>query len=119
MKKAATIDEFLADVPDEQRAALEELRKQVRAAAREATEVIAYGLPSLRLRGKYLLSFGPAKKHLSFYPGAVLNDFKLDLSGFETTKGSIHFTPEKPIPASVVTKLVKARLAYVESRERR
>lgn len=120
MKPAASsIDDFLADVPDDQRAALERLRQQIRAAAPDAEEVIAYAIPGFRLRGRYLVGFGPAKRWCSFYSGAALQDFKAELSGFETTKGSIHFSPDKPLSAALVTKLINARVAVIEERERR
>ena len=119
MQAAATVDEFLATVPDDQRAALEVLRKQIRSVVPEATEVIAYGIPGLRLRGHYLLGFGAAKKHCSFYCGTLLRAFEVELAGFSTEKGTIHFTPQKPIPASVVKQIVKARVADIEQRTAR
>ena len=75
MKAAATIDAFLADLPEDQRAALEVLRKQILSAVPEAVEVIAYGIPGFRLRGRYLLGFGAAKKHCSLYRGTLLRNF--------------------------------------------
>ena len=116
---AATIDDFLADVPEHQRAGLEDLRQKIHAAAPDAVEVIAYGVPGFRLRGKYLVGFGAAKRHCSFYSGAALQGFTADLSGYETTTGTIHFSPDKPLTASLVTKLVKARIVEVEKRRSR
>lgn len=113
---AATIDAFLADLPADQRDALNDLRRQIQAAAPEAVEVIAYGIPGYRLHGKYLLGFGAAKKHCSFYCGTLLRGYEAELEGYGTRKGTIHFTPDKPIPPAVVAGIVKARVADVEHR---
>lgn len=116
---AATIDAFLAALPADQRDALEVLRRQIRAAAPEAVEVIAYGIPGYRLHGRYLLGFGAAKKHCSFYCGTLLRGYEAELEGYGTRKGTIHFTPDKPIPPEVIAGIVKARVADYEKRQRR
>ena len=107
--KPATIDEYLATVSDEKRAALEKLRKAILAAAPGAEECISYQLPAFRFEGKVIVWFGAAANH--FYPGAVVQDFKDELEGYETSKGTIRFQPDHPLPASLVRKLVKARIA--------
>ena len=119
MKTAATIDDFLADLPADQRAALEVLRQQIHAVAPEAVEVIAYGIPGFRLHGRYFLGFGAAGKKCSFYCGTYLRNFDVELAGYRTLKGTIHFTPQKPIPPKVLTAIVKARVADFEGRTRR
>jgi uncharacterized protein YdhG (YjbR/CyaY superfamily) len=112
MSKATTIDEFLSRVADEkQRAALEKLRKTIRAAAPEAEECINYGIPGFRLNGRYLVGFTAAKKHCSFFPGTALKGFDEELKDFSTSKGTIRFQPEKPIPVTTLKKIVKARIA--------
>ncbi|HEX9635189.1 MAG TPA: DUF1801 domain-containing protein [Candidatus Limnocylindria bacterium] len=110
---AASVDEFLAAVPTDKRAALEDLRRVIRAAAPEATELINYGVPMFRQNGRNLVSYAAAKDHCSFYvqSPAVMEAHAADLKGYETTKGTVHFSPDKPIPADLVTKLVKARMA--------
>lgn len=110
---AASVDEFLAGVPPDKRAALEDLRKVIRAAAPDATELINYGVPMFRLRGKNLVSYAAAKGHCSFFvqSPAVMDAHANDLKGYATSKGTVRFTPDKPIPAALVTKLVKARIA--------
>jgi uncharacterized protein YdhG (YjbR/CyaY superfamily) len=115
---APTIDDFLAAVPDEQRAALEDLRQKIRAAAPDATESINYGVPAFKLNGRPLVSLGAAKNHCAFYvqSPAVMEAHAKDLMDYATTKGSVHFSPDKPIPAALVTKLVKARIAETEKR---
>jgi uncharacterized protein YdhG (YjbR/CyaY superfamily) len=113
---ANPVDEFLARVPEPQRAALEDLRAVIRAAAPEATEVINYGVPMFKLSGKNLVSFAAAKDHCSFYvqSPAVMEAHAAELTGFKTSKGTVQFTPHRPISAELVTKLVKARIAENE-----
>jgi uncharacterized protein YdhG (YjbR/CyaY superfamily) len=106
------IDTYLAALPEEQRSALEKLRATIREAAPEAVEVLSYGVPAFKQR-QVLVSYGAAKKHCSFYvmSTAVVDAHKPELSGYKLGKGSVQFTPESPIPAPLVTKLVRARLA--------
>lgn len=111
--KPQTIDAYLAAVPPAHRAALEKLRKMIRTAAPKAVECIAWQLPCFRLDGKLLVAFGAAKHHCSFYPmsAATIAAHQPDLQAYETTKGTIHFQPDDPLPAALVRKLVKARIA--------
>jgi uncharacterized protein YdhG (YjbR/CyaY superfamily) len=113
---ANPVDEFLATVPEPQRAALEDLRGVIRAAAPDATELINYGVPMFRLNGKNLVSFAAGKDHCSFYvqSPAAMEANAADLQGLRKSKGTVQFTPDKPIPADLVTKLVKARIAENE-----
>jgi len=117
MKMAGSIDDFLASLPEDQRAALEDLRRTIRAAAPEATELINYGVPAFKLNGRPLVSMGAAKGHCSFYvqSPAVMEAHAAELKGYDTTKGTVHFTPDKPIPPALVTKLVKARISEASS----
>ena len=110
MLKAATIDEYLAQVPADKRAALQWLRRHIKAAAPGAEECISYGIPGFRLDGKLLVHFGAAAKHCAFYPGAVVDDHTLELRGYDTSKGTIRFQPDHPLPAALVRKLVKAQI---------
>ena len=109
---AKSVDQWLARVEPKQRAALEKLRAQIRAAAPGAEEVISYGQPTFKLHG-HLVAFGAFAKHLSFFPmnSVVIAESADALKTFVTSKGTIQFTPEKPIPATVVKKIVKARIA--------
>ncbi len=111
--KSTTIDDYLAGVPGAQRAALERLRRLIRKTAPRAEECISYGLPAFRLDGHLLVAFGAAAKHCSFYPMSALTieAHRSALSGFETSKGTIRFQPEVPLPAALVRKLVKSRIA--------
>jgi uncharacterized protein YdhG (YjbR/CyaY superfamily) len=111
--KPKTIDEYLAAVSADQRAALEKLRKSIKAAAPRAEECISYSLPAFRLDGKLLVGFGASANHCSFYPmsGSTVKTHARDLTKYETSKGTIRFTPEAPLPPSLVRKLVKTRIA--------
>jgi uncharacterized protein YdhG (YjbR/CyaY superfamily) len=109
---ATTIDEFLAPLPDAQRQALEHLRRVIGEAAPEATEAIAYGVPAFKLGGKSFVSLGAAKDHCSFYVQSpeVMQAFAEELAGFRTAKGTVHFTPDRPIGDDLVRRLVQARI---------
>jgi uncharacterized protein YdhG (YjbR/CyaY superfamily) len=109
---ARTIDEYLAPLSAEKRAALERLRRAIRAAAPKAEECISYGIPAYRLGGRMLVAFGAAAKHCAFYPGArPVATHKRELKGYSTSKGTIRFSAESPLPAALVRKLVKTRIA--------
>ena len=111
--KPRTIDEYLAGVNAEQRAALEKLRQTIRAVAPKAEECISYGLAAFRLNGRPLVAFGATANHCAFYPmnSTTVEAFQEELEGFETSKGTIRFQADKPLPAALVRKLVKARIA--------
>lgn len=105
-----TIDGYLATLSPENRQALERLRKIIRQAAPAAQECISYGIPAFRLQGKFLVGFGAAAKHCSFYPGAVVATLGADLEGYDLSKGTIRFHPEKPLPSALVRKIVNTRI---------
>jgi uncharacterized protein YdhG (YjbR/CyaY superfamily) len=111
--KPRTIDEYLAGVSGDQRIALEKLRKTIRAVAPKIEECISYGIPAFRLNGRALVFFGAWANHCSFYPGSsrTLKKFRGDLKGFQITKGTIRFSPDNPLPITLLKKLVKARIA--------
>ena len=116
--KPKNIDEYLAAVSDDKRAALDKLRKDIHAAAPKAEECISYQLPAFRLDGRFLVAFGAAAKHCSFYPGGLVEDYKDELKAYDLSKGTIRFQPSKPLPASLVRKLVKVRVAQNAAREK-
>jgi uncharacterized protein YdhG (YjbR/CyaY superfamily) len=111
--KTRTIDEYIAGLSDDKRAALERLRKTIRAVAPRAEECISYGLPAFRLDGKPLVAFGASANHCAFYPmsSSTVEAHKDELRDFETSKGTIRFQAGKALPAALVRKLVKARIA--------
>lgn len=110
MKPKTTADYLTALSPDK-RTALEKLRKAIKSAVPKAEECISYGLPAFRLNGKFLVAYGAARNHCAFYPGSVLEAFKTELKNYDTSKGTIRFPANKPLPAALVRKLVKARMA--------
>ena len=111
-RKASTIDEYLANLSDDKRAALEKLRRTIRAAAPQADECISYQVPAFRLNG-ILVGFGATANHCAFYPmsASTVAAHKEELQDYDTSKGTIRFQPDKPLPAALVRKLVKARIA--------
>jgi uncharacterized protein YdhG (YjbR/CyaY superfamily) len=115
-----TIDEYLAALSADKRAALEKLRKTIQASAPEAEECISYQLPAFRQNGM-LVAFGASANHCSFYlmSSSTVETHKDELKGYDTSKGTIRFPADKPLPAALVQKLVKARIAENEGRRRK
>ena len=112
LDKAKTIDEYLAGLDADKRAALEKLRKTIRMTAPQAEECISYGIPSFRQNGM-LVGFGATAKHCAFYlmSSSTVETFHDELKEYNTSKGTIRFSADKPLPATLVRKLVKARIA--------
>ena len=116
--KPETIDEYLAPLSKEKRAALEKLRKAIKSAAPMAVECISYGIPAYRLGGRLLVAFGAATNHCAFYPGALpVREHEEDLRAYDTSKGTIRFQTDSPLPATLVNKLVKTRIAEYASKK--
>jgi uncharacterized protein YdhG (YjbR/CyaY superfamily) len=115
-----TVDEYLARVPEPARSALNQMRAAIRSETpADATEVISYGIPAFK-HGKMLVWYAAFSEHCSLFPGSsVIEAFKDDLKGFSTSKGTIHFPMDKPVPTVLIKKLVKARVAENQSKERR
>lgn len=108
---SASVDAYLAAVPSADfRDALSRLREIIREEAPDAAEVISYGIPSYKLHG-YLFGFAAFKNHCSFYPGHTVAEFSPELSEFKTAKGTIQFTPAKPIPEPLIRAIIRARIA--------
>ena len=112
-RKPTTIDEYLAAVKGEKRAALDKLRKTIRGIVPKAEECISYGIPAFRLDGDIVAGFAATKKGCSYFPfsGSTLGTLAEDLEDYEQTKSSLHFDPAAPLPATLVRKLIKARIA--------
>lgn len=110
--RATPIDAYLDKLPPPQRAALQEIRRIVRAAAPDATEAMSYQIPTFKRKGKNLVHMAAFKAHLSFFPGsgALTEKLAKDLAGYKTAKGTIQFTVEKPLPAALVRKIVRMRI---------
>jgi uncharacterized protein YdhG (YjbR/CyaY superfamily) len=115
--KPKTFDECLAALAEEQRSALEALRKLVHTTAPGAEEYVGYGLAAFRLNGKPLVALGATAKHCAFYlmSGLMVEAHQELLAKYDTSKGTIRFPAAKPLPAALVRKLVKARIAENDS----
>ena len=114
---AADVDAYLAALPDEARAALEQLRRTIKAAAPDAIEVISYQMPAFKLRGRSLVAFAAFKAHYSLFPmsKAVIEAHQDELTAYQTSKGTIRFPFGQPLPAALVRRLVEARIAENEA----
>jgi uncharacterized protein YdhG (YjbR/CyaY superfamily) len=119
-KKPATIDEYLAPLRADQRRALEALRRAIQAAAPQAVECITYQIPTFKLHGKSLVAFGAAKSHYALYPmsSATVRAHAHLLKSYSTSRGTIRFPLDAKLPAALVRKIVKARIAENVQRER-
>jgi len=115
-----TVDEYLAGVPEPARSTLKAVRAAIRSVVpSETTEAISYGMPTFKYNGP-LVWFAAFSNHCSLFPtAAVIEAFKNELKGYSTSKGTIHFPTDKPLPAALVKKMVKARLAQSENKKRR
>jgi uncharacterized protein YdhG (YjbR/CyaY superfamily) len=114
----ASVEAYLAKVPEPARTTLEKLRATIRVAApKDAAECISYGMPAFRYKGA-LVGYAAFKQHCSFFPmsASLLDDFADDVKSYRTAKGTLQFPQDKPLPAALVRKMVKAR---VEQNERK
>jgi uncharacterized protein YdhG (YjbR/CyaY superfamily) len=105
------IDDYLAYQPEKVREALENLRQIIRETAPEAEEVISYGIPAYKYQGM-LVYFAAYKKHCSLFggTGSLTEEMKEELKDYKTSKGTIQFTVEKPLPDELVRHIVKFRM---------
>src|SRR5262245_48854881 len=112
MQRDPRIDDYLAALPADQRAPLQHLRAEIAHAGPDAVETISYGMPAFRRRDRFLGSYAGWKSHCSFYPltDSFLVEHEAQLAGYARTKGSLHFTTDKPLSDSLIKKLVQARL---------
>ena len=118
LAKPKSIDEYLAAVTPKQRAALQKLRKTIKDVVPKAEECISYGLAAFRLDGRPLVAFGASANHCAFYPmnSTSIAAHKNELKNYQTSKGTIRFKPDKPLPAALVKRLIKERIAQNASR---
>ncbi|HYT80817.1 MAG TPA: DUF1801 domain-containing protein [Actinomycetota bacterium] len=121
MATPTSVEDYLAAVPEKSRAALEKLRKTIKAAAPEATETISYQMPAFKDHGRFLVSYAAFKDHCSLFPAsnAVMEALGEELNPYFSGKGTLRFTADKPIPAALVKKIVKARIEENDARRRR
>jgi uncharacterized protein YdhG (YjbR/CyaY superfamily) len=117
----SAVDAYLAAVPEPARSTLEKMRALIRSTVpAEATEAIGYGMPTFRYKGA-LVAYAAFKNHCSLFPmnASLVEAFKEELKEYKTSKGTIQFTVDKPLPAALVKKLVKARVAENEQKKQR
>jgi uncharacterized protein YdhG (YjbR/CyaY superfamily) len=114
----AQIDATLAALPADQRAALQALRETIAAAAPEAVDTISYGMPAFRYHGRALVAYAAFRAHCSLFPmsSALIEAHRYELGGFATAKGTLRFTPDRPLPSDLVERIVRERMAQIDSR---
>jgi len=114
-----SVDEYLARVPDPAHGMLNKMRAAIRSVVPpETAEVISYGIPAFKHKG-ILVWYAAFSDHCSLFPTAsMIEEFKKELKGYSTSKGTVHFPLENPLPVALVKKLVKARIAQVEEKNR-
>lgn len=114
---AVEIDAYLATLPDDKRAALEKLRAAIRSAAPDAEEAISYGVPAFKYRRRPLVSYAAAKEHCSLFvmSPSVLDAHRDAIGAYDTSKGTIRFPADKPLPDSLVATIVRARMAETDA----
>jgi uncharacterized protein YdhG (YjbR/CyaY superfamily) len=112
-RKPTSIDGYLASIGAGQRAALDKLRKTIRAVVPEAEECISYAMPAFRLNGRIVAGFAATAKGCSYFPfsGSTLGTLADELEDYDRTKSSLHFDPAEPLPTTLVRKLIKTRIA--------
>ncbi len=111
----AAIDNYLNKISPAEKEALERIRRIIHTTVPEAEEVISYGMPGFKYKGKYLAGFNAFKDHLSFFPtSSPVEAFKDQLEDFELSTGTVQFTVEHPIPESVIKDMVLYRVANIE-----
>jgi uncharacterized protein YdhG (YjbR/CyaY superfamily) len=115
-----SVDEYLAGVSEPARSTLKKIRAAIRSVVPpEAAETISYRIPAFKYKG-VLVWFAAFSNHCSLFPTAsVIESFKNELKGFSTSKGTIHFPTDKPLPIALIKRLVKARVTQIESKKRR
>jgi uncharacterized protein YdhG (YjbR/CyaY superfamily) len=108
----ANIDAYLQTLDEPKRGTLQQLRETILDIIPEAEQCISYGMPAFRVNGKVIAGFAAYKNHLSYLPhsGSVLPELESDLAGYTTTKGSLHYPIDRPLPRSLVEKLIRIRL---------
>lgn len=113
--KLFSIDNYLSTVDEKDRVALESLRAYIHELVPGVEEKISYGLAAFYYKGKYLVAFGAFKSHLSLFPGGIVDIFKPRLTGHKLTKGSMHFTAEKPIDKKLIKEIVELRKSTIDN----
>ena len=110
---AQEIDDYLGALEEPKRSTLAQLRETIMGIVPEAEQVISYGMPAFKLRGKTIAGFAAFKDHLSYLPhsGSVISELADETAGYASTKGSLHFPIDEPLPGALVRKLLEVRMA--------
>src|SRR4030095_811308 len=109
--KDRSIDEYIAGFPEQTQKALEQVRATIKKAAPGVGETISYDMPTFTLNDSYLVYVAAWKNHISVYPAPTANEsFKKDFSEYKTSKGTVQFPLNSPMPLSLITKIVKFRI---------
>lgn len=111
MAKYQNVDEYMAQLPDDRRAVMEQLRSTIRSAAPNATEAISYNMPAFRLGGRFLVSYEAFKNHYSLFPWSdeMVEELGEEMQPYAVGKGTIRFPADQPIPLELVTRIVAIR----------
>ena len=119
MEVAQEVEEYLAGLPEHQLEPIQRLRRYIRQVVPDASESFAWKMPAFKVEGRTLLCYAAFKNHCSFFPmsGSLLEEFQEELKGYRTSKGTLQFPLDKPLPAALVKKLVKARVAQNEAKK--
>lgn len=115
--KPSSIDEYIANFPEDVQKILQEIRTVISEVAPEAVETISYDIPTFNLNGTYLIYFAGWKKHVALYPvtGNITKVLSAELSGYKGTKGSVHFPLNKPMPLDLIREITRLRIAENEA----
>ena len=111
------VDGYLAGLDEPRRGTLEALRRTILAVIPEAEQGLSYGVPAFKIGGTPVAGFAAAKRHLSYFPhsGSVISELGDDLKGYDTSKGTLRFPIDVPLPEELVAKLIAARLRRLET----
>jgi uncharacterized protein YdhG (YjbR/CyaY superfamily) len=117
-RKPTPIDDYLRTIPEDRRNALEDLRVKIRSVVPDAEECISYGMPAFRFHRTVVAGFRATKTGCSYFPfsGSTLTTIARFVRAYEQTKSALHFSPNKPLPMTLVRRLIKARIAEIEER---
>jgi len=114
------VNDYLSRLPEDSRVALEKLRLTIKSIVPGAVETISYAIPTFKYQGRMLVSYAAFSEHCSFFPGArPIEVHRNELKSYQTSKGTIRFRANKPLPAALVKKLVKTRIEETEHRQQR
>lgn len=115
------VEGYLARVPEPARTTIEKVRATIRSVVpKDSTEILSYGIPTFRHNGRNIVAYAAFKKHCSLFPlqASLIDEMKDELNAYRTSKGTLQFPVDKPLPAGLLKKMVKLRLAENDIRDR-